>query len=1408
MNEQSDCKITRRVNYKTRKRSAESSIDDSDWNKRLPNFKRSSATPATGHGSDDRAQVGGDSKIACSAWIDNSFTNGSKTRAYSERRRSNPGAENSVLNKGIRDDATVPIAQQAALHDADCKTLISCAASSDDLNSSDLWVAEVNLSAIEAEHAPSQVETAVQLANGGTVISTHPGKNSEDETSCKIETEKGGIEMATSNNSHTHLNDQVYSTSPYFCRQSRQGSSEAMHSVVSDGGSRVDHITNVEKDCNLSGDVDLFDESMTEDGNRTSGTSAGGTSVHHPNCTEPLYGKDVDSSVHVNAGSCVPVNAGTGSGVPVNAGSCVPVNAGSCVPVNAGSCMPVNAGSCVPVNAGSCVPVNAGSCVPVNAGSCVPVNAGSAVPVNAGSYVPVNAGSCVPVNAGSYVPVNAGSCVPVNAASCVPVNAGSCVPANAGSCVSQNAVSSVFLPMQKISTPVSTAGGVSLKDKLKHRLLQNASRGTPTRNPVEELHKDSVSKAQLEASQIRREWSSEDVGPFYGLPTKVQELLAVNRKISKLYDWQDECLRLPAVYEGRNLIYTLPTSGGKTLVAEILILRQILCKKKDALLILPYISIVQEKVRILSEFATELGFLVEEYAGSKGRFPPTKRRQKHSLYIATIEKGQSLVNCLLEAERLQELGLVVVDELHMIGEGGSRGATMESTLLKILTAQQDPPQVIGMSATLNNIQDLAKFLHAEVFSSDFRPVSLTEYVKVEDNMYHVNSAALVPDDRLQHDRVITFTHSQESQQMDPDHLLNLVLEIVPDNSCLLFCPTKRYCENVALMLARLMCKHHRHLSNIQKDKRKALLQELYTDGGGKLCPTLKYTVHFGLAYHHSGLTADERRLIEDAYSDGILCLLTCTSTLAAGVNLPAKRVILRSPYVGADFLKHSQYKQMTGRAGRAGIDSSGESILISKKVDMPKVLELLSGPQDVCHSSLMYQGGKGLRTLILSLIGLKVVETTQAVFRLMQHSLLAVQAATVGIDVAVATREALQALLDEGLVVQRKHNSGSPSQVDAETREIAQNDVLKSQESQRQTRSLHVFETQADHTQACDSTTQLKGVSQHVLTLFPIKRGSLTQEEADTQVVEDSGDILNACDEAGDSSSEPHSTMDFTLEVTTLGKATFKGSVDLECGARLYEDLQKGEQSLVVANYLHLLYLVTPYDLAADLSPPWMIYLQQLSTLSPDEMKVADLVGVPESYIVKRASGQTSRLKVDTLVVQRFYLTLMLYDLWRQNSVWDVAERFQQPRGFVQNLLTSAASFASCVLRFCQELPELWAYQELLGNFAKRLAYCVSVELLPLMEVPGVKLGRARQLYSAGYQTLQSLAAAESGALVNCVQFLSHKAARQIISAAKVILEEKADSLLEQVEELVPLPPPSSASSAAADHEESEESAT
>lgn len=65
---------------------------------------------------------------------------------------------------------------------------------------------------------------------------------------------------------------------------------------------------------------------------------------------------------------------------------------------------------------------------------------------------------------------------------------------------------------------------------------------------------------------------------------------------SELSDWQKQCLSLPHVLAGGNLLYCLPTSGGKTLVSEILILRQLLLNKKDALFIVPFVAIAQEKV--------------------------------------------------------------------------------------------------------------------------------------------------------------------------------------------------------------------------------------------------------------------------------------------------------------------------------------------------------------------------------------------------------------------------------------------------------------------------------------------------------------------------------------------------------------------------------------------------------------------------------------------------------------------------------------------------------------------------------------------------------------------------------------------------------------------------------------------
>ncbi|KAH9508929.1 hypothetical protein Btru_048318 [Bulinus truncatus] len=831
---------------------------------------------------------------------------------------------------------------------------------------------------------------------------------------------------------------------------------------------------------------------------------------------------------------------------------------------------------------------------------------------------------------------------------------------------------------------------VSLKEKLKQKLMQNAAMPSNIVDIEEEMKEAAFQQALVEASQIRREGTCVDIGPFFGLPAKVQNLYQSNCGISNLYDWQKECLQLDAVKNHTNLIYSLPTSGGKTLVAEILIMKELLCYQRDCLLILPYVSIVQEKVQVLSEFAAELDFIIEEYAGNKGRLPPIKRQKKKSLYIATIEKAHSIINSLIENNRMECLGLVVVDELHMIGDGTSRGATLESTLLKILTVKC-ATQIIGMSATLNNIEDLKGFLRAEVYSADFRPVALQEFVKIEDNLFRVKPKA--ENGIFEHERTLTFPYNKETIQEDPDYLLGLVTEVIPEKSCLIFCSTKKNCENVALLLSKLMCKHQRHLLDVNKDKRRQLLQELQQDGEGKICPVLEYTVHFGIAYHHSGLTMDERRLIEEAYIGGVLCLLTCTSTLAAGVNLPAKRVILRSPYIGNSFIKFNQYKQMIGRAGRTGIDTSGESILIITNKDRLNVKVLLESPQDHCHSSLGYESGKGIKYLLLSAIGLKIVSTTKEAYELMRKSLLHFQSSQLKLNIENATNEALEYLIDAKLVVQAKNIS--------------------------------------------------------------------------------------------DSSSEET----FNLQVTHLGRATFKGSIDHAVSCQLYSDLNTAKESLNLMSHLHLLYLITPYDLAGTMTPDWTVYFSQFCRLSETELKTAEIIGVPESYIGMKATGQNSKKKVSDVILQRFYLSLMLWQLWNHKSIWEVAANFSQSRGFLQNLLSQSASFATCVFHFCQELDDLWPYQDLLKNFVTRLSYCVTSELLPLMEVPGIKLARAKQLYAAGYKTITLLASADVSNVTASVPFLSRRNAQQIIAVAKNVVEEKKAALMEEFDILNQTPP-------------------
>ncbi|XP_035170628.1 DNA polymerase theta [Oxyura jamaicensis] len=453
----------------------------------------------------------------------------------------------------------------------------------------------------------------------------------------------------------------------------------------------------------------------------------------------------------------------------------------------------------------------------------------------------------------------------------------------------------------------------------------------------------------------------------WGLPKAVLEKYH-SLGVVQMFEWQAECLMLGQVLEGKNLVYSAPTSAGKTLVAELLILKQVLETRKKALFILPFVSVAKEKKCYLQALFQEVDVKVEGYMGS---ISPAGRFSSLDVAVCTIEKANGLINRLIEENQMDSLGVVVVDELHMLGDS-HRGYLLELLLTKVRyvtekvakrrTKTTSPGvggiQIVGMSATLPNLGVLASWLDAELYCTDFRPVPLMEWVKIGNNIYD-SSMNLVRE-------------FQPKLQLkgDEDHVVSLCYETVCDgHSVLLFCPSKNWCEKLADIIAREFyslqqaesCGRNSSLSPVVVDREgiDEVLDQLKRSLSG-LDSVLQRTLPWGVAFHHAGLTFDERDIIEGAFRQGLIRVLAATSTLSSGVNLPARRVIIRTPMFGGKLLDILTYKQMAGRAGRKGVDTEGESILVCKPSERSKGTALLQGSLKPVCSCLLRREGEGV----------------------------------------------------------------------------------------------------------------------------------------------------------------------------------------------------------------------------------------------------------------------------------------------------------------------------------------------------------------------------------------------------------------------------------------------------------------
>ncbi|HNQ33002.1 MAG TPA: DEAD/DEAH box helicase, partial [Methanoculleus sp.] len=387
-----------------------------------------------------------------------------------------------------------------------------------------------------------------------------------------------------------------------------------------------------------------------------------------------------------------------------------------------------------------------------------------------------------------------------------------------------------------------------------------------------------------------------------GLPIP-PDLLAdyTGRGITELYPPQAACVEA-GLFAGKNLLIAIPTASGKTLVAEMAMHHQV-GRGGKCLYIVPLRALASEKFEEFSGKGLRVGIATgdfdrrDEYLG------------RNDIIVATSEKVDSLLRN--RTPWLAEVTLLVLDEVHLIDDP-SRGATLEMVIAK-LRHKNPAIQIIALSATIGNPGDLAGWLGAELVESDWRPVDLREGV------FFWNGIRFADRDR-------------EVERRSKYEDLDLVLDTVAEGGqCLVFVSSRKNAEAFAKRAASGLKLKNPILAGYA-DK---LRSSASTDMG----KTLAACVAQGAAFHHAGLAREERQIVEAGFREGQIRVIASTPTLAAGLNLPARRVIVR------DYLRFNagegmvpipvrEYRQMAGRAGRPHLDPYGEAVLIAKSEEM------------------------------------------------------------------------------------------------------------------------------------------------------------------------------------------------------------------------------------------------------------------------------------------------------------------------------------------------------------------------------------------------------------------------------------------------------------------------------------------
>lgn len=407
----------------------------------------------------------------------------------------------------------------------------------------------------------------------------------------------------------------------------------------------------------------------------------------------------------------------------------------------------------------------------------------------------------------------------------------------------------------------------------------------------------------------------------YGFLNKYVAHLKDDRRIDSLWPPQFQSLEGGVLGQNNFLLISKPGSG-KTLVAELVMVYEFLEKGNTSVYLVPYKSLAEEKYKDFSKQLGTFGFNVNKSTGSSRR-SPNKLFGNSNIVVLTYEKFDYYLRNFPSI--VSQIGTVVVDEFHKLNDT-DRGPHLEITVSRLL---KDHPEVkiVGLSATISNPDEIADWLEAEQTNTgDWQKNEIIEGICYEES----NEIVFYGDDKR-----------KESLEKYVDSAKqNAILNFIKGegNRGLVFASKRRIARNMASAVGEYIEKHPKSYDISQNQEKLDEVSERIKDipgSQGKNLKTLRKLVKRGVAFHHAGLPPEAKNIIEESYRNGLLKIVVCTPTLAAGVNLPVKRVFILEPRVGSETkgekISVSMYKNLVGRAGRPQYSNEpGESILFAE----------------------------------------------------------------------------------------------------------------------------------------------------------------------------------------------------------------------------------------------------------------------------------------------------------------------------------------------------------------------------------------------------------------------------------------------------------------------------------------------